>query len=141
MTVGYRTRFGPGSSIVLEPNSELFIDDNFVNTARTTISCWKKIQIGKNCLFSWNTFITDTDFHPTYNPLTYEINKPIGETIIGNNVWVGQNVIILKNSIIPDGCIIGANTLVNKTFVLKNCLLAGSPAEIKRSNISIYRAI
>lgn len=142
LTIGSRTRFGPGSSLVLEPNSELFIDDNFVNTARTIISCWNKICIGKNCLISWNTFITDTDFHATYNTITQEIHEPLGgETKIGSDVWIGQNAIILKNSSIPNGCIIGANSLVNKTFIQENCLLAGSPVEVKRHNVSIYRNV
>lgn len=139
--VGSRTRFGPGSSIVLEPKSQLYIGNNFVNTAKTIISCWNYVSIGKNCLLSWNTFITDTDFHPTYNPVTKEVHTPLGRTEIGDNVWIGQNSVILKNSSIPNGCIIGANTLVNKSFTTENCLIAGSPAQIKRESISIYRNI
>ena len=37
------------------------------------------------------------------------------KTIIGSDVWVGSGVIILAGSRIPDKCVIGAGTLINKT--------------------------
>jgi acetyltransferase-like isoleucine patch superfamily enzyme len=58
--------------------------------------------------------------------------KPI---IIGNNVWIGANAIILPEVTIADGCIIGAGAVVTKSFTEKNCIIAGNPAKIiKRKN-------
>lgn len=42
----------------------------------------------------------------------------IGESVtIGDDCWIGANVIILPGVIIPDKCIIGAGTIITK----KNC--------------------
>ena len=50
---------------------------------------------------------------------------------------VGQSV-ILKGSVIPEGCIVGAMTLVNKQFEESNCLIADNPAIIKKTGISRF---
>lgn len=39
-----------------------------------------------------------------------------GGIIIGNDVWVGANTVILDGSVIPDGCVIGAASLVRGTL-------------------------
>ena len=52
--------------------------------------------------------------------------KPVS---IGQNVWIGENVCILLGVKIGDGCIIGANTVVNSD-VPENCIVAGSPAKV-----------
>jgi len=53
--------------------------------------------------------------------------KPI---IIGNDVWIGANAIILPAVSIADGCVIGAGAVVTKSFGEKNSIIAGNPAKI-----------
>ena len=68
------------------------------------------------------------DIAPDDRPL---YSKPV---CIGNNVWIGENVCILLGVTIGDGCIIGANSVVNKD-IPKDCIAVGSPAKvIKRFN-------
>ncbi|WP_218841530.1 DapH/DapD/GlmU-related protein [Winogradskyella undariae] len=45
-------------------------------------------------------------------------NQPysIGSVEIGDNCWIGSNVVILKNVNIGDNCIIGANCVVYKSL-------------------------
>ena len=57
--------------------------------------------------------------------------KPI---IIGNDVWIGANAIILPEVNISDGCIIGAGSVVTKSFNQKNCVIAGNPARVMKEN-------
>lgn len=53
--------------------------------------------------------------------------KPIK---IGNNVWLGANVVILPEVEIADGCIIGAGAVVTKSFLEKNKIIVGNPARV-----------
>jgi acetyltransferase-like isoleucine patch superfamily enzyme len=53
---------------------------------------------------------------------------------IGNNVWIGANVVILPGVIIGDNTVIAAGAVVTKSFE-SNVLLAGSPASIIRNLI------
>lgn len=50
-----------------------------------------------------------------------------GDTVIGNDVWLGQNSTILPGVHIGDGAIIGANSLVGKD-VEPYTIVAGNPA-------------
>lgn len=56
--------------------------------------------------------------------------------VIGNNVLIGSGAKILGNITIGDNVVIGANAVVVKS-VPKNCVVAGVPAKIIKSNIRI----
>jgi len=52
-----------------------------------------------------------------------------GRIIIGNNVFIGINCIILSNTTIEDNCIVGAGSVVRGHFP-ENSVIAGNPAQI-----------
>lgn len=54
-----------------------------------------------------------------------------GNPIIGNNVTVGANCVIIGDITIGDNVVIGAGSVVNKT-VPSNCIVAGVPAKVIR---------
>ena len=55
-----------------------------------------------------------------------------GDTVIGNDVWIGQNAVILPGVHIGDGAIIGANSVVGSD-VAPYAIVAGNPArQIKK---------
>lgn len=114
--------FGQGARLDIRKNGVLSIGTDFSNTANISIVCANRIEIGKNFLSSWQTFIMDTDFHPC---------SPRGESApikIGDNVWMGMKSTILKGSHVPTNCVIAACSLVNKQFIKENTILAGVPA-------------
>ena len=51
-----------------------------------------------------------------------------GDTVIGNDVWIGQNAVILPGVHIGDGAIIGANSIVGND-VDPYTIVAGNPAK------------
>ena len=58
-----------------------------------------------------------------------------GDTIIGNDVWIGQNVTILPGVNISDGAIIGANSVVAKD-IPAYCIAVGNPCTVKKKRFS-----
>ncbi|MGI6312057.1 MAG: acyltransferase [Bacteroidales bacterium] len=52
-----------------------------------------------------------------------------GKIVIGNNVFIGINCIILSNTSIGDNCIVGAGSVVRGNFP-ENSVIAGNPAQI-----------
>ena len=54
-----------------------------------------------------------------------------GDTVVGCDVWIGQNAVILPGVHIGDGAIIGANSVVGSN-VEPYTVVAGNPARILR---------
>lgn len=54
-----------------------------------------------------------------------------GDTIIGNDVWIGQNAVILPGVHIGNGAIIGANSVVG-SHVDDYTIVVGNPAKVLR---------
>ena len=88
-----------------------------------------KISIGKNCAISYNVMIRSQ----THNP--YNIHgDPIQKDIkIGDNVWIGTNVIIREGIEVEDYAIVGANS-VGTHDVPFHTVVGGVPARIIRDN-------
>ena len=54
-----------------------------------------------------------------------------GDTVVGNDVWIGQNVTVMPGVHIGDGAIIAANSVVAKD-VPPYCIAGGNPCRIIR---------
>jgi acetyltransferase-like isoleucine patch superfamily enzyme len=52
-----------------------------------------------------------------------------GKIVIGNNVFIGINCIILSNTTIGENCIVGAGSVVRGQFP-ENSVIAGNPAQV-----------
>lgn len=115
LTTGYSCRFDlPGKRLTLEIGDNCEFGDN------THIVALKKVTIGNNVLVASRVFISDTN-HGSYNGVEQDspFTKPNERKLInisvyiGNNVWIGENVVVLAGSEIGDGCIIGANSVIS----------------------------
>ena len=95
-----------------------------------------KISIGKRCKFSRNLELRSDDGHSIRDLDTDKIINPPKSIKVGNHVWIGESVILLKGSQIKDNTIIGAYSVVTAREFPENVVLAGNPAKIIRSNIT-----
>ncbi len=95
------------------------------------------IHIGKNVLMASKIFISDTN-HGNYagdNQTMPDTNPSKRDyfyksVIIGDNVWIGENVVILPGTTIGDGCIIGANSVLSGKNYPSYSIIAGAPGKI-----------
>lgn len=117
-----------------------------------------RITIGERALLSWGIFIQDFDPHPVdararaeqvlsmtqsraHRQTGADMNKhsaaeidgfPMKDISIGDDVWIGANVIILKGTHIGNGSIVAAGSVVCSGRYPNNALLAGNPARVKK---------
>lgn len=125
---------GHGAKICVGINGYLLIGNNFVLSAESSLVTFNKLVIGNDCLISWDNLIIDTDFHKIVDSDGIQINSD-REIKIGNNVWINARCTILKGSVIPNGCVIAANSLVIGALKIESSLYAGNPAILKRTGI------
>lgn len=111
------------------------------------INAEEYVKIGDNILIASKVFISDAN-HGVYNgemqdePFSNPSERIVysSPVVIGDNVWIGENVVILPGSKIGNGCVIGANSVVNGKEYPDNCILAGAPARIiKVYNLSTQK--
>lgn len=115
--------------IIIRPNeisigSNVFISNNFHISARN-------LQIGNNVMIGPNLVIEcDNHLFTLPGKTMYETRqeRKIGSITIENDVWIGANVIILPNSRIAEGSVIGAGSIVTKELPPYSICL-GSPCK------------
>ncbi len=106
-----------------------------------------KLIIGKFCqIASGVEFVMNGANHqmnavstyPFYTLEGWKMNPPVakdmplkGDTVIGNDVWIGQNAVIMPGVHVGDGAIIGANSIVASDIPPYN-IYAGNPARLIR---------
>jgi virginiamycin A acetyltransferase len=111
-----------------------------------------KLIIGKFCAIAENiSFIMNGANHRMDGLTTYPFNifgggweahtpaieqLPFkGDIVIGNDVWIGQNVTIMPGVRIGDGAIIAANSTVTKT-IEPYAIAGGNPAKLIKKRFS-----
>ena len=109
--------------------------DNFGCNKDCFISCSENIKFGRNVVIGWGTNIRDSDGHDIYDLEKNIIINENKSVLIGNNVWIGSNVDILKNTEIPDNCVVGMRSCVTRKFMDTNCIIGGYPAKVIKTNI------
>lgn len=67
---------------------------------------------------------------------------PAGDTVIGNDVWIGSEAIIMPGVTIGDGAVIGTRSLVTRD-VEPYAIVGGNPARVirKRFNEAVIRVL
>lgn len=117
-------------SIIRTYNSSAFIqigDNTGINGS--VIASAEKIIIGKDVLIGYNCYICDTNNH-VIDPIERHTGKPeTGPIKIGDNVWLGLNVVVLRGVTIGENSIIGANSLV-LADIPPNVIAMGNPCRV-----------
>ena len=91
------------------------------------------LTIGKSCGLSRNVKVMTSDGHPIFQN-NIRINSA-QNIVIGNNIWIGDNVTILKGVEVANESVIGINSVVTKS-VPPNTVVAGNPAKVIKENIT-----
>ncbi len=104
------------------------IGENFYSNHNLVILDANKVKFGDNVFIAPNC-----GFYTAGHPLDYETRnkgleyaKPIE---VGNNVWIGGNVVVLPGVTIGDNVVIGAGSIVTKD-IPSNSVAVGNPCKV-----------
>lgn len=126
----------PGEAVSIMPpfycdyGFHIEVGENFFANYNCTILDVAKVTIGKNVLFAPNVAIYTAGhpLHPVSRNSMYEYGIPV---TIGDNVWIGGNVVITPGVTIGDNVVIGVGSVVTKD-IPANAVAAGNPCRVIR---------
>ena len=97
-----------------------------------TISAYQHVSIGRECVIADRVMLIDFDHGAS------EVERPVRlqgiykrDVRVGNNVWIGYGVSILRGVTVGDNAIIGTGAVVTRD-VPANAVVAGVPARVLR---------
>ena len=103
---------------------ELIVGEHSAITNRHLLDCTNSVTIGK--------FTTFAGFHSQIisHSIDIEENRQSSKPVrVGDYCFVGTNCVLLGGSALPDFCVLGAKSLLNKTFTDTYQLYGGVPAQ------------
>lgn len=145
---------GDNNKIIIEKNTILHDCEIYVRGFHSTLTIGEKtiihsngkivcqgnnvyIKVGRDCLFSENIDIWNSDTHKIIGENGIVVNQS-QSVLINDHVWLGKNVSILKGVSIGKNVVIGMASVVTSS-ISDNCIAAGNPARIIKENTSWSR--
>ena len=102
------------------------------------ISSRASVSIGSRVCLGANTRVFDHDFH-ALDPVIRQLSRSRQESairtepiVIGDDVFLGTNAIILKGVVLGDRSIVAAGSVVFRGNYPPDCIISGNPATISR---------
>lgn len=133
--VGKNVNIYPGVIFEFDENAKLVIGDNCLFSYGVIISCKKSISIGQDVQVGEYTSIRDSTHSYKDHSIPMKYAKDLSsEIIIGDNVWIGRGCIIMPGTIIEEGVVVGANSVV-KGLLERNKIYGGNPVKFLKSRI------
>ena len=120
------------SSIYIKPKNISYSNDRItLKSMAVSSGCYFQasngIVIGRRCLFAPGVKIISSN-HDIKS--IERKSMPAKSIIIGNDVWIGANAIILPEVEIADRVVIGAGAVVTKSIKKIGAIAVGNPAKI-----------
>lgn len=123
MSSRYRFRAKDGLRVNIDGGVLKFRGKFFANS-NCSINVMSQVEIGGGCIFGEGVKIYDHDHEfikgTGWNDTHYN-SKPVS---VGDKVWIGSNVIILKGVSIGNNSVIGAGAVLTKSVPANTVLLA-----------------
>lgn len=114
--------FSNPKNIIFSPDDMFELQSNgcYFQAINAKLTIGKGTKIAPNC-----GFIT------TNHDLNNLDNSAKGEEVrIGEKCWIGMNSVVLPGVVLGNHTIVGAGSIVTKSFEEGNCIIAGNPAKI-----------
>lgn len=131
--MGYRLAMMKGDGRILlqarEPNAEIEIGDRAEFSNNVVVVSRTSIKIGDDFLCGDGVRIMDSDFHEIDPESRHHGPGKTSPVVIGNNVWLGSGVMVLKGVTIGDHSVIAPGSVVSKS-IPSRVVAGGVPARV-----------
>jgi len=124
-----------GSNVNIEKGAEFSSDVSLGDNSGIGVNALiaSGVTIGDDVMMGHECMIYTNNHGMLDNgvPMWKQKSTAVAPVVIGNNCWIGGRVIILPGVHLGDGCVVGAGSVVTKSFAA-NSVIAGNPARFIR---------
>jgi acetyltransferase-like isoleucine patch superfamily enzyme len=133
LEVGPGTLFEPDVWITAPDNARVRIGAGTFLNQGVMVASHHLVEIGDHCMLANGCFVSDAShrYDDPEKPITWQGFESKGPTRIGDNCWLGVNVVVTSGVAIGERCVIGANSVVTDD-VEGFSVAAGAPARVIR---------
>jgi acetyltransferase-like isoleucine patch superfamily enzyme len=130
LTIGEGTLLEPGVWLTAPDQARIVIGKGVFLNLGVMIASQELVEVGDHCMLANGCFISDSShrFQDPVQPITWQGFQSKGPTRIGDNCWLGANVVVTSGVSIGRRCVIGANSVVTKD-IEPFTIAAGAPAK------------
>lgn len=133
LSIGAQTYFEPGVWLTSDTGRITIGGGSFLNL-NVMIAAVGAIDIGEHCMLANGCLVTDAAhrFEDPDQPVPWQGFTSKGPTSLGDNVWLGANVVVTSGVSIGRRSVIGANSVVTDD-IPPFSIAAGSPAKVLKT--------
>ena len=133
LEVGEGALFEPGVWITAPNDARVRIGEGTFLNRNVMVAAHGLVEIGAHCMLANGCFVSDAGhrFDDPERPITWQGFESKGPTRIGENCWLGANVVVTSGVTIGERCVIGAGSVVTKDIEAFS-IAAGAPARVIR---------
>ena len=133
LQVGPGTLLEPGVWITAPGRARVRIGAGSFLNLGVMVASQELVEIGDHCMLANGCFVSDASHRhdDPEKPITWQGFESRGPTRIGDNCWLGANVVVTSGVSIGERCVIGANSVVTRDIPAFS-VAAGAPAKVLR---------
>ncbi len=133
LEIGPQTYFEPGVWLTSD-TGRIAIGGGSLLNLNVMVAAVDSVSIGEHCMLANGCLITDGNhrFDDPVQPVPWQGFTSKGPVVIGDNVWLGANVVVTSGVTIGRRAVVGANSVVTED-VPEYSIAAGAPAKVLKA--------
>ena len=130
-----------GAKIRVRKGGKMQIGKNFGMSNGCVVTAYEHITIGDNVMLGPNVLIYDQDHDYRAEGGVAAMKFKTAPIIIGNNVWIGANTLILRGTTIGDNCVIGGGAVIKGTYPSNSVIIQKRNTAVLRQHDGTNQSI
>ena len=139
--VGKKLKMHNGSKIRVRKGGKVEIGKNFGMSNGCVVTAYEHIKIGDNVMLGPNVLIYDQDHDYRAEGGVAAMKFKTAPVVIGNNVWIGANTLILRGTTIGGNSVVGGWTVIKGEYPPNSVIIQKRTTEVIKQHDGANQSI
>lgn len=141
LRIGRKLKMHNGAKIRVRKGGKLEIGKNFGMSNGCVVTAYDHIKIGDNVMLGPNVLIYDQDHDYRAEGGVAAMKFKTAPVVIGNNVWIGANTLILRGTTIGDDSVVGGGTVIKGEYPPNSVIIQKRTTEVIKQHDGANQSI